>query len=114
MIRYRQAATAINNRNELVAEVADRIERDLVLLGATGIEDKLQDVSWSIESLIDSLENCVFSASSREPFDAVKSWYQGKIVLQTFEMASFLTILRLGLGFNGWQKGNCYQYWILL
>lgn len=42
---YREAATAINNRQELVAQAADRIERDLVLIGATGIEDKLQDVS---------------------------------------------------------------------
>lgn len=43
-MQYREAATAINNRNELVAAVAEKIERDLVLLGATGIEDKLQDV----------------------------------------------------------------------
>ncbi|CAF0833819.1 unnamed protein product [Adineta steineri] len=43
LIQYREASTAINNRNELVAEVAERIEQNLVLLGATGIEDKLQD-----------------------------------------------------------------------
>ncbi|UJR35768.1 hypothetical protein I4U23_028516 [Adineta vaga] len=43
LIQYREASTAINNRNELVAEVAERIERNLTLLGATGIEDKLQD-----------------------------------------------------------------------
>ena len=47
-MQYREASTAINNRNELVAEVAERIERNLILLGATGIEDKLQDVRFSI------------------------------------------------------------------
>jgi magnesium-transporting ATPase (P-type) len=31
-----------------VAEVAERIERNLILLGATGIEDKLQDVKFAI------------------------------------------------------------------
>ncbi|UJR10369.1 hypothetical protein I4U23_014574 [Adineta vaga] len=43
LIKYREASTAINNRNELVAEIAEQIERNLILLGATGIEDKLQD-----------------------------------------------------------------------
>lgn len=44
MVQYRQASTAINHRNELVAQVAEKIEVNLRLLGATGIEDKLQDV----------------------------------------------------------------------
>ncbi|CAF3403244.1 unnamed protein product [Rotaria socialis] len=43
LVKYREASTAINNRNELVAQIAEKIERDLILLGATGIEDKLQD-----------------------------------------------------------------------
>jgi phospholipid-translocating ATPase len=53
-VRYREASTAINNRNELVAEVAERIEQNLILLGATGIEDKLQDVMFAISHLITS------------------------------------------------------------
>ena len=44
-MKYRQASTRINNRNELVGQVAEEIEKDLILLGGTGIEDKLQDVS---------------------------------------------------------------------
>lgn len=48
-MHYREASTAINNRHELVAEVAERIERNLILLGATGIEDKLQDVRFGFE-----------------------------------------------------------------
>ncbi len=48
LVRYREASTAINNRNQLVANVAEKIEQDLILLGATGIEDKLQDVRFGI------------------------------------------------------------------
>lgn len=40
---YQRAAVAILLREQRVAEAADKIERELVLLGATGIEDKLQD-----------------------------------------------------------------------
>jgi len=40
---YHQASVAIDNREVLVEEVSARIETDLVLLGATAIEDKLQD-----------------------------------------------------------------------
>ncbi|KAJ3021203.1 UNVERIFIED_CONTAM: hypothetical protein HDU68_009759, partial [Siphonaria sp. JEL0065] len=40
---YDRAATTINNRSELLDEAAELIERDLILLGATAIEDKLQD-----------------------------------------------------------------------
>lgn len=37
------AATALENREEKLEEVADKIERDLTLLGGTAIEDRLQD-----------------------------------------------------------------------
>ncbi|KAK4043743.1 hypothetical protein C8A01DRAFT_12732 [Parachaetomium inaequale] len=37
------AATALDNREEKLEEVADKIERDLTLLGGTAIEDRLQD-----------------------------------------------------------------------
>ena len=35
--------TSLHMREQKVADVADLIEKDLFLLGATGIEDKLQD-----------------------------------------------------------------------
>lgn len=41
--RYRLASSEIHKREEAMAVVADEIERDLILLGATAIEDKLQD-----------------------------------------------------------------------
>ncbi|KAJ3084089.1 hypothetical protein HDU99_003498 [Rhizoclosmatium hyalinum] len=40
---YDKAATTINNRGDALDKVAEMIEKDLILLGATAIEDKLQD-----------------------------------------------------------------------
>lgn len=37
------AASSLSNREERMEEVADRLERDLTLLGGTAIEDRLQD-----------------------------------------------------------------------
>ncbi|KAK4231056.1 putative type IV phospholipid-transporting ATPase [Podospora fimiseda] len=49
------AATALENREEKLEEVADHIERDLTLLGGTAIEDRLQDgVPDTIELLGDA------------------------------------------------------------
>lgn len=47
-----EASTASENRSEKIAEVQEKIEVNLKLLGATGIEDKLQDgVPKCIEDL---------------------------------------------------------------
>ena len=40
---YERASTTINNRQEELDKAAELIEKDLTLLGATAIEDKLQD-----------------------------------------------------------------------
>ncbi|KIM45195.1 hypothetical protein M413DRAFT_441876 [Hebeloma cylindrosporum] len=40
---YNQAAATINGRGDALDEAAELIEKDLFLLGATAIEDKLQD-----------------------------------------------------------------------
>ncbi|KAI8894365.1 hypothetical protein BC833DRAFT_605122 [Globomyces pollinis-pini] len=40
---YEKAANTINNRGEELSKAAELIEKDLILLGATAIEDKLQD-----------------------------------------------------------------------
>ena len=46
------AKTAIKDRDAKVADVAELIERNLVLLGCTAIEDKLQEgVPQAIERL---------------------------------------------------------------
>jgi len=40
---YEEAANAVTGRDEKVEEVSERIENNLVLLGGTAIEDRLQD-----------------------------------------------------------------------
>ncbi|CAG8497060.1 14530_t:CDS:2 [Acaulospora morrowiae] len=42
-IEFREASTALTDRDQRVAVVSDQIEKDLTLLGATAIEDRLQD-----------------------------------------------------------------------
>lgn len=50
--QYVEAKCAIQDRDAKVAEVAEGIERNLVLLGCTAIEDKLQEgVPEAIERL---------------------------------------------------------------
>ena len=51
--RYNQANCSIDKRDEMVESVANEIERDFHLLGATAIEDKLQiGVPETIEDLL--------------------------------------------------------------
>ncbi|XP_061590381.1 phospholipid-transporting ATPase ID-like isoform X2 [Cololabis saira] len=49
---YHDASTAIDGREERLDELYEEIEKDLILLGATAVEDKLQDgVPQTIEQL---------------------------------------------------------------
>ena len=41
--KYKKASTSIENRDKKLTAVAVEIERDLHIVGATAIEDKLQD-----------------------------------------------------------------------
>lgn len=41
--RYHEASISLTNREEKMEALQDEIERDLELVGATAIEDKLQD-----------------------------------------------------------------------
>ncbi|OUM65539.1 hypothetical protein PIROE2DRAFT_41599 [Piromyces sp. E2] len=49
---YAEASKAMENREEKVMEVSERIEKDFILLGATAIEDRLQD---GVPDCIDTL-----------------------------------------------------------
>lgn len=42
-MRYSEATIALEDREDRIAAVSDEIEHDLRLLGATAIEDRLQD-----------------------------------------------------------------------
>ncbi|XP_033107552.1 probable phospholipid-transporting ATPase IM [Anneissia japonica] len=51
--KYHEASTSLENREEKIDAVQEEIEKDMMLLGATAIEDKLQDgVPETIENLI--------------------------------------------------------------
>lgn len=53
--RHHQASIRLEGRNEaMTAVVADILERDLELLGLTGVEDKLQD---DVKSTLELLRN---------------------------------------------------------
>ncbi|XP_042694326.1 phospholipid-transporting ATPase ID [Centrocercus urophasianus] len=50
--RHHEASTSLEGREDKLSEIYEEIEKDLVLLGATAIEDKLQDgVPQTIETL---------------------------------------------------------------
>uniref|UniRef100_A0A3Q2Y9U5 Phospholipid-transporting ATPase n=1 Tax=Hippocampus comes TaxID=109280 RepID=A0A3Q2Y9U5_HIPCM len=52
MRRHHEASTTIGERDEKLHELYEEIEKDLLLLGATAVEDKLQDgVPQTIEQL---------------------------------------------------------------
>ncbi|CAP30827.2 Protein CBR-TAT-1 [Caenorhabditis briggsae] len=50
---YKKAILAIENRAKLLADAAEKLEKDMVLVGATAIEDKLQEVrvGWVPETI---------------------------------------------------------------
>ncbi|GMH87334.1 hypothetical protein TL16_g10823 [Triparma laevis f. inornata] len=53
--KWYQASLSIDNKDELQDKLAEEVERDLILVGATAIEDKLQDgVPEAIETLADA------------------------------------------------------------
>lgn len=66
--RYHEAICSIDNRDEMIDQVSNEIETDLILIGATAIEDKLQDgVSDTIESLLKAKINIwVITGDKRE------------------------------------------------
>ena len=45
---YYKASTSLQNREKKIEEAAELIERNLTLLGATAIEDKLQEVRTTL------------------------------------------------------------------
>ncbi|CAG9315183.1 unnamed protein product [Blepharisma stoltei] len=53
--KYDEACTAIENRNQKIADIAEEIETDLFLLGCTAVEDALQEeVPQTINALLEA------------------------------------------------------------
>ena len=54
-VKWKEASSAVHEREEKVEKVATLIEQELTLIGATAIEDKLQDfVPETIEKLLEA------------------------------------------------------------
>ena len=51
--KYRAAANSITQRSELLSACAREIETDMVMVGAIGIEDELQDGEYALYTYID-------------------------------------------------------------
>ena len=43
VVRYRQAETSTQNREDMISKLAEEVEKDFILAGCSAIEDKLQD-----------------------------------------------------------------------
>lgn len=90
---YEQAASTINGRGEALDQAADLIEKDLFLLGATAIEDKLQDgVPDTIHTLQMAGIKVELCQQSRKVFCS----------------------LNLGVGFNRGPTRDGNQHWHVL
>jgi phospholipid-transporting ATPase len=86
---YDQAAATINGRGDALDQAAELIEKDLFLLGATAIEDKLQD---GVPDTIHTLQMAGI-----------------KVVISLYiTVAADSTV---GLGFDWGSPGDGHQHW---
>ena len=68
------ASTQIRDREKVIDAVAEKIERNMILLGASGIEDKLQEVKNQIDEISLQNENSSHRLESTRKFNnAVES-----------------------------------------
>lgn len=83
---FHQAATSLQGREAKVADAADLIERNLTLLGATAIEDKLQDgVPETIAALIEADIN-VWVLTGDKQETAINIGYSCRLIAQGMEL----------------------------
>ncbi|KAJ2782664.1 aminophospholipid translocase [Coemansia javaensis] len=83
---HAKAATTLTNRQQELDRVAELIERDLVLLGATAIEDKLQDgVPQTIYTLAQAgIKIWVLTGDRQET--AINIGYSCKLIQEDFSL----------------------------
>jgi len=86
LVKYAAAASAIKGREEKLTEVAFEIERELHIVGATAIEDKLQDgVPDTIATLAKAGINLwVLTGDKRET--AIEIGYSTKVLTQKMHL----------------------------
>ncbi|XP_022914487.2 probable phospholipid-transporting ATPase IA [Onthophagus taurus] len=79
---FHAAAINVHNREEKMEEIADLIERDLTLIGATAIEDKLQDeVPETIAALLKADIN-VWVLTGDKQETAINIGYSSRLIGQ--------------------------------
>ncbi|KAJ1816443.1 aminophospholipid translocase, partial [Coemansia sp. RSA 2598] len=85
-MQYTRAATTLTNRQQELDRVAELIERDLELLGATAIEDKLQDgVPQTIYTLAQAgIKIWVLTGDRQET--AINIGYSCKLIQEDFSL----------------------------
>lgn len=88
---YEQAAATINGRGEALDQAAELIEKDLFLLGATAIEDKLQD---GVPDTIHTLQMAGIKVGSLRAYTN-----------------TFLMLSKLGVGLDWRSTGDGHQHW---
>ncbi|XP_046673162.1 probable phospholipid-transporting ATPase IA isoform X3 [Homalodisca vitripennis] len=77
---YQKACTSMQNRETKIEDAANLIEKDLVLLGATAVEDKLQDkVPETIAALIKADIN-VWVLTGDKQETAINIGYSSKLI----------------------------------
>lgn len=79
---FHEASTTLNDRESKLEEVANMIETDLYLLGATAVEDKLQDkVPETIDSLLRANIN-VWVLTGDKQETAINIGYSTQLIVQ--------------------------------
>lgn len=83
---YHKASTALQNRERKVEDAASLIETDLILLGATAIEDKLQDgVPETIAALLEAkIKLWVLTGDKQET--AINIGYSSRLLQQGMDL----------------------------
>ncbi|KAI3388018.1 hypothetical protein SNEBB_010321 [Seison nebaliae] len=86
--KYMEAAVRLDNREEHIEKCADEIERNLELLGGTGIEDRLQDgVGKCISNLLEAEINLwVLTGDKRET--AINIGYSTQLLQPSMHLLS--------------------------
>ncbi|KAL0408647.1 UNVERIFIED_CONTAM: Phospholipid-transporting ATPase 3 [Sesamum radiatum] len=96
--KYIQAKSALNDREKKLDEVAELIEKDLILIGATAIEDKLQEgVPACIETLSRAgIKIWVLTGDKMET--AINIAYAAKLMLlEKLKISLRVTLLNVSL-----------------
>ncbi|XP_022321882.2 phospholipid-transporting ATPase VD-like isoform X3 [Crassostrea virginica] len=81
-VKYNEASAAMEDREEKILEITCEIEKDLDLLGATGIEDKLQE---GVPETIDKLRKAgikVWVLTGDKQETAIQVAYSSKLIGQ--------------------------------